>query len=459
MKIRGYFLPPQIKIKEYTTLVFKRVKIEVPVLTPDLIFAIADHLLAFHEHVLIKRPAYSILKVMDSAIRQWQKPADRRRELAFKALPAITGFSPEMIARIFEKPWTEFRQSKIKTILENGISKLMILDDFINFNDKRKRAFGPRLTTHILAGNIPGAGIPELILSVAVKSASLVKTSSDEPLLPVLFAESLAEIDPDLAQGLAVVWWRGGDQAIEKAAFSRSDCVIASGSDETIKGIRERVKSRLIGYGHRLSFGLVGKEVLKNARAIARRAALDVAMYDQQGCLSPHLFYVETGGAIAPLDFARLLADELETLSTKLPSGKISTGTASTLRQLKDLSDMREAAGDEVAVFCSRENLDWLVIYEADPSFVPSPLHRAVRVKPLKNLSLLPSLLGSWTPHLQAVGAAFGKDRLKKVAESLGRLGANRICPIGKMQEPPIGWHQDGRSALLEMVRWVGLEE
>jgi hypothetical protein len=208
-----------------------------------------------------------------------------------------------------------------------------------------------------------------------------------------------------------------------------------------------------------LSFGLIGKEVLKNARNIARRAALDVAMYDQQGCLSPHLFYVERGGTVSPQEFARLLADELELLSVRLPRGKISTNAASTLRQLKELSEMREAAGGEVAVFYCRKGLDWLAVYEADPSFVPSPLHRVVRVKPLKDFSLLPSLLESWTTYLQAAGVAVGKDRLKNVAESLGRLGVNRICPVGKMQEPPIGWHQDGRSAVLDVIRWVGLEE
>lgn len=459
MKIRGYFLPPQIKVKEYTTLAFDQIEIEVPVLTPDLILAITDHLLAFHNRVLMRRPVDSILKALDSAIRLWQRSGDRRRQLARASLPTITGFSHEMIARILEKPWAEYRLNKIKVFLKDKLLTYQTLDEFKKRPNMQSRAFGPRLTTHILAGNIPGAGIPDLILASVVKSANLVKTSSGEPLLPVLFAESIAEVDPELAEGLAIVWWRGGDQAVEQAAFSRSDWVIASGSDETIKGIQQRVPARFIGYGHRLGFGLIGKEALKNAKAVAQRAALDVAMYDQQGCLSPHLFYIERGGAVSPRDFARLLADELETLSSKLPRGKISTGAASTLRQLKDLSEMKEAAGDEVAVFCGRKDLDWLVIYEADPSFAPSPLYRVIRVKPLKDFSLLPSLLRSWTPYLQAAGVAVGKDRQKKVAESLGRLGVNRVCPIGKMQEPPIGWHQNGRSALLDLIRWVGLEE
>jgi hypothetical protein len=459
VKIRGYFLPPNIKVKDRTTLVFDRLQIELPVLTSEMALALTDHLLAVQDRILSKKPVSDILETIDRAIRQWQKPSDRRRKLVLKFLPAITGFSRPMIARIFEKPWSEYRYNKIKNILDKNIYKMSSYKTFNLNKTPASTAFGPRLITHIMAGNIPGVGIPDLILASGIQAASLVKTSSEEPLLPVLFAESLAEIDPDLGNCMAVVYWRGGDRLVEKTVFSRSDCVIAAGSDETIRAVRQQVKSRFIGYGHRLSFGFIGKEVLKNAETIARRAALDVAMYDQQGCLSPHLFYVEQGGKVSPREFTGLLADELEALSIKLPRGKISPGPASIVRQLKELSEMREAAGDEIAVFYGRKNLDWLAIYEADPTFLPSPLHRVIRVKPVKDFSRLGALLGSWASCLQSAGVAVGKDRLTEVAESLGRLGVNRICPVGKMQEPPIGWHQDGRSVLLDMVRWVGLEK
>src|SRR5438128_249699 len=151
MKIRGYFLPQHVKVEEYTTLTFDQVEIEVPVLTPDLILAITEHLLVFHDRVLMKRPVHSILKALDSAIRQWQKPSDRRR-LALAALPAITGFSPEMISRILEKPWAEYRSNKVNVILKDNILNYKTLDEFKKLRYMQSRAFGPRLTTHILAG-------------------------------------------------------------------------------------------------------------------------------------------------------------------------------------------------------------------------------------------------------------------------------------------------------------------
>jgi hypothetical protein len=52
---------------------------------------------------------------------------------------------------------------------------------------------------------------------------------------------------------------------------------------------------------------------------VARQAALDVARYDQQGCYSPHVFYVQQGGRVSPQDFAHHLASELAGLQHKLP--------------------------------------------------------------------------------------------------------------------------------------------
>jgi len=42
---------------------------------------------------------------------------------------------------------------------------------------------------------------------------------------------------------------------------------------------------------------------------LAARAAFDVALYDQQGCLSPHAIYVQRGGEVGPAAFAAAYED------------------------------------------------------------------------------------------------------------------------------------------------------
>ena len=67
-------------------------------------------------------------------------------------------------------------------------------------------------------------------MSLLTKSAILGKSSFDEPLMPVLFARSLASVDPDMADALAIVPWRGGTVDLEDAAIGEADAVVAYGS-------------------------------------------------------------------------------------------------------------------------------------------------------------------------------------------------------------------------------------
>ena len=100
------------------------------------------------------------------------------------------------------------------------------------------------------------------------------------------------------------------------------------------------------------------------------------------------------------------------------------------------------------------------MIYEADPSFAPSPLYRTVRVKPLADLGRLAVLLKPWQPYLEAVGTVVPADdrRRQSLLEVLAGSGLSRICPVGTMQTPSLGWRHGGRPRLAELVTWTAVE-
>ena len=122
---------------------------------------------------------------------------------------------------------------------------------------------------------------------------------------------------------------------LEKALFDEADCVTATGSDETLAAIRQRLpaKVRFLAYGHRVSFAYVTGGVLNglNARKAAAQAAADVAAWNQQGCLSPHVIYVEHGGAVPPEQFAEMLAEELERREETEPRGELPVEAAAAI--------------------------------------------------------------------------------------------------------------------------------
>ena len=183
-----------------------------------------------------------------------------------------------------------------------------------------------------------------------------------------------------------------------------------------------------------------------------------MALYDQQGCLSPQLIYIEEGGAVTPKEFAALLATGLAHWQTELPRGPVSPEVSTTIRRVRDEAEWQALAGKDIALHASPNGTDWTVVYDADPTFVQSPLYRTIRVKPLRNIAQLSGILDTWRPYLEAVGVAAGPERMATLADTLGALGVSRVCPIGTMQRPPLSWRHGGRPRVGDLVRWVGVE-
>ena len=119
------------------------------------------------------------------------------------------------------------------------------------------------------------------------------------------------------------------------------------GSDETVNSVRSRLPGsvRLLAYGHQLSFGIVGAEMLSSysARKAAEKAAHDVTAWNQLGCLSPHVFYVEDSGAVSPEAFGELLAEALAACEAKDPRGPLPSESAAQIAGTRSLYEVREA--------------------------------------------------------------------------------------------------------------------
>jgi hypothetical protein len=98
-----------------------------------------------------------------------------------------------------------------------------------------------------------------IVFGLLTRSAQFVKCASGSSFLPRLFAHSIYDADPKLGACLEIAEWRGGNADLESALFAEADCVTATGSDETLAAIRARlpIKTRFLGYGHRVSFGFV----------------------------------------------------------------------------------------------------------------------------------------------------------------------------------------------------------
>ena len=450
--MRGYYLP-ELSIEERPQEKHG-IPVSMPILSASNLIEISNGLIEAQKR-LAAESIFKIVDWIDAAARCWADPNDSIRQDAESLLPRFTGDSPEMVRFILDDLFKHLTRPVLLQLLEAEVGEPALLDQFrpkskgIGFT----RAFGPRLAVHILPGNLAGAGIFSLVCGLLAKSASLAKVSQEEFLLPVLFARSLKKIRPDLAQSLAVLTWENSAIELTRAAFRKADLAIVYGAEETIETLRGEIPptTRTIFHGHRLSLGVIARESIN--KESADQAATDIALYDQRGCLSPHLYYVEEGGAASPVAFAQWLAQSLYVASYRLPKGTTSPVEAAQIQQLRGSIPLKGGQ-----VFPSPSGIDWTVLYDPDPHFSVSPLARTIWIKPLKDLSGITGHLEPIRPYLQGVGIAIPQERRTEIVISLARMGVNRICSIGMMQKPPLTWHHDGRFRLLDLLRFVDWE-
>ena len=465
----GYFLPQldasELNALDWTTRELGGVSLRMPVVTLELIDLVGTRLLDAQAAHLAERPVMEIAEVLGRAMSRWYEPDHAGRRLAEELLPPITGYAPEMVRRGLRRYLKTFRHDRLLRFLAQDFENPLVLDGFQPARGGgRSRAYGPRLLTQVFAGNVPGLPAWNLLCGLLVKSATLGKSAADEPLFPVLFARSIADEDPDLASCLAIVHWPGGDEAVEEAAFARAEAVTATGGLRAVESLARRVPvgTPFVPYGHKVSFGVIGREALALNRyaETARHASTDVSQYDQQGCLSAHVLFVERGGGIDPRIFAGALAAAMERFERDRPRAPIGLEDSAAIEQVRSEYELRAfESSDTLALFASADGDAWTVVYDEIPErFEVSPLNRVVRVHPVDAIEDVPPLLAPLRRHLQTAGIACAPERAGHWASLLGACGVDRICAIGQMPEPAAGWHHDGRGNLSALVRWVDLE-
>ena len=435
-----------------------------PAPTPDLLQEIV-HVLRAARASLAVRPVQEIVEVIDGAAARFADPADPLREEAEARITAATGYSPAMTRLVLDRMAADWRADRLRALLETELGDPGCLDGFRPVPGARTprsaRAYGPELAFHVFAGNVPGVAVTSLIRTLLVKAPSLGKLASGEPVLPVLFARAVSEVDPEAGRALAVTYWPGGSEDAEWRVLEAADTVIVYGGDETVASYRERAtdRTRLVVHGPRFSVGLIAREALADdIGPVAESVARAVAVFDQHGCVSPHVVWVERGAATA-LDFAEALADAMARVEETLPRGRIGPGEASAIQQERAAAELKGHASDasETRVL-SGAGTGWTVIYDDEPAFRPSCLNRLVRVHPLDTLDEAVDLLAPAGRYLQSVAFAGPAERRDALADPLARAGATRITTFERLPWPPPDWHHDGRPPLRELIRWVDLE-
>jgi Acyl-CoA reductase (LuxC) len=404
-----------------------------------------------HDLVLAAPPAEA---ARDLVRRVCHRFLDRRgagRRDALDLLAAVTDRAPAMLEESFDhlfRAWSE--PPDVEGLLPAG--------------GRARRLVAPRLVYHVLAGNVPWAGVESLFAATLAGSASLIKLSSKEPVLAGLVAQALAAEDAGWASALAVLHWPGGDHALEEAVLAEADCVVAYGDNLSVAAYATRLAHRIasgrvvfVPRGHRTSVALLGPGVLAGeevAVAAARALAFDVACEDQEGCLSPTAIYLvqESAAAITPEGFGELVAHEMQRREAEWPRCRLGSVEAAAVQQAR-----AEAEFEGKRLWTASESTAWTVILDPSAGFEPAPPARVARVCVVNDLEAAVAALVAARGLISTVGIA-GWEDAEEVLAALAPVAPGRVCPLGTMQRPPAGWNHEGASDLAALVRWMEWE-
>jgi hypothetical protein len=441
-----------------------QLEIQVPVLSPPQMTALARRVKDASRLHLKSMNVSRIIEIVDAAIARLLDPSDRYRRAMNELLPVISGYDAEMVRLALTSYLKSFRAPQLHRFVAEDFANPKVLDEFQPAaKGGATRAFGPELLVHSWAGNVPGLPLWSLVCGLLVKAGNVGKLPSAEPLFASLFTRLLAEVHPPLADCLAVVWWKGGDEAPAAALYGEADTVLAYGGNDSLEQIRRQlpVTTRFLPYGHKLGFGMIGRAALdaQRAPATARLAAHDVVRYDQQGCYSPHVFYVERGGRVAPREFAQYLASELANLQRRYPRRALALEDSAAMAGWRQTSELRSLAADTSGLIGDAAAAWGVSFSDQSQPLAPTAANRSIQVVAVDQLDDVVPQIARQRAFLQTAGIAADPAELFRLGELLGRAGVTRITAIGSMTAPEAGWHHDGRFNLLDLVRVVEIEQ
>ena len=449
---------------------------------------------------------------------RFHNPTDPLTRTALSAIPPYTGYAPEMIqfvlgaldlmplaslAEIVDLELPNEVQHQYLSFQEFGklTGRLKFYrsrsgNPFKHLFPRSNRKPFPVLSRHpdrvlgYAAGNVIGtahlisllAQISALIgldgQSVGAKFPTiLVKNSRQEPIFAPLLFSALEEIDPQLTSTIVLMIWDYEDTSLQEYLVGQSDLVLAAAADFTInqiEGVIQRVQTpshpiRFHSHGHKVSFttigrGYIGKKVaipaLSNLEIIhltTMLAAVDSIFWDQYGCLSSRVHFIELGdsGTYTPLEYGHILADKIRMLSTFLPRGAIPLHGLHT--RFEKYAAM--ASTGKVKI-CSTYDDDFLVIVDTRPwsksgfqDVVNDCIERTIVIRPVDDILEVPRNYLSLLPavNLQTICVAIDgpsspswSSNFTQFVDAIGFRGITGIRTIGRGAFPQLAYSWDG---------------
>lgn len=330
-----------------------------------------------------------------------------------------------------------------------------VLEKFVDLSDPELMFHAqPRgIIVHWIAGNVDILGVFSVVQALITKNVSIIKAPSKFELLLKL-VESIKEIKTekisgfDLLRCIEIVYVDRNDLHNQELLSKNADVRIAWGGEEAVNSITSLPKSPFtedIIYGPKYSYAIVDEQsLLQNSEKIAQRIAIDVSMFDQYACSSPHTIFVESDNNEILDDFVKKIAKSLDDVNRILiPKKEIEPKKA---LEILDIRTEYRIKGNII----SSKGTEWTVISSDENNLAKPTFSRVIHVRKLDKKKLLEENLSR---KIQTIAIVMEQKKRYEIIDKLTLLAGDRCPNVGNMSLFDSPW--DGMFGMDRMVRWV----
>jgi len=362
---------------------------------------------------------------------------------------------------LFLSSWCD--EKHLQSIVKMGLrGDIRYMDTFMPFPDSDKhylKANSRGLVCHWLAGNVQILGMFALVQSIISKNVNLLKVSSRDD---GVFTDLLNEFNgviyttesgytitgDDLLKTIAVVYFNHHAEKLGEEMSKQADVRIAWGGRESVEavaGYPAQYDAETVIFGPKLSYSVIAKEELSSpqeAKKLARKVSVDVSVFDQTGCASPHNLYIEKGGVVSPEEFVNILGDSMQKTEIQIPKPMMSPEQVSQIHSIRGVYDFKGAVKGS-------DSMSWTILLD-DLDEIDKPVYS--RVLFVHQVDSIFDSLKYIDENIQTIGIAAPEEKAIAYANEATKRGVMRLPLIGRMLNFEMPW--DGIFLFDRLVKW-----
>lgn len=365
---------------------------------------------------------------------------------------------------LFLSQWCD--ASHLKQIAIEGLrGNIQYMDGFQSFplSDKHMlRANSRGLVCHWMAGNVQILGMFALVQCIMTKNVNLLKVAARDggvfsSLIKVFEGLTYTTEDgytlegADLLSTIAVVYFSRNAGKLGRLMSESAHIRIAWGGKEAIEtviGYPSIIGCETVIFGPKLSYAVIAQEELSSeqaAKKLARKVSVDVSVFDQSGCASPHNLYIEKGGVISPERFCEILAEAFPKTEKQIPKPSISPEQISAIHSARGVYDFKGKVWGS-------NTMSWSILFSEDNELCKPVYSRVLMVHPVEHIN---DALVHIEDYIQTIGIAASEEKAIDFANKATMSGVSRCPFIGRMLNFEMPW--DGMFLMDRLVKWKTL--